>query len=108
MQKQAVMAECVRKAPSGTQDFHDISKVTLTPSMGVKPVEGRQDYAVTRPGESIPCWLSLKVYKTGSYLLPLFGTCYRLMFVSAVPHIHYKIVKQVSVLRQKGADWRAC
>jgi len=107
MEKQAVMAECVRKAPSGTQSFNDFSKVTLTPSMGVKPVEGTQDYAVTRPGESIPCWLSLKVYKTGSYLFPFFGTCYRLLFVRTVPHIHYKVVKQVSVLRQGGADWRA-
>lgn len=107
MEKQAVMAECVRKAPSGTQEFYDFSKVTLTPSMGVKPVEGSQDYAVTRSGDSIPCWLSLKVYNTGSYLLPLFGTCYRLLFVRSVPHIHYKIVKQVSVLRQGGADWRA-
>ncbi|CAE7723829.1 unnamed protein product [Symbiodinium sp. CCMP2456] len=107
MEKQAVMAECARKAPSGTQAFHDINKVTLTPSMGVKPVEGSQDYAVTRPGESTPCWLSLKVYKIGSYLLPLFGTCYRFLYVRTVPHLHYKIVKQVSVLRQGGADWRA-
>ena len=38
-----------------------VFEVTLTPSMGVKPVEGSQDYAVTRSGDSIPCWLSLKV-----------------------------------------------
>ena len=87
--------------------YETFSKVTLTPSMDVAPVEGSQIYGVTRPGESIPCWLSSTVYKTGSFLLPGFGTVYRLLFLWHVPQIDYKIVKQVSVLRQAGTDWRA-
>ena len=55
----------------------------------------------------IGTFCNTQVYKIGSYLLPLFGTCYRFLYVRAVPHLHYEIVKQVSVLRQGGADWRA-
>ncbi|CAJ1330821.1 unnamed protein product [Effrenium voratum] len=91
------MDECVRRGPSRSTEFEQFSKVTLTPNDSA--LEGSQVYA----GKSIPCWLSSRV-KAGSLALP-FGTLYRLLLCH-VPHLDYKTVKQVSMLRQAGTDWR--
>jgi len=60
-------------------------------------VEGTRVFVTRSPGAEHPAWMSTSIYTKCRHACPFLGTVYRLLFFRSMPHVQYKLVKQVFI-----------
>jgi hypothetical protein len=58
-------------------------------------VVGTRVFVTRSPGAEHPAWMSTSTYTKCRHACPFLGTVYRLLFFRSMPHVRYKLNKQV-------------
>lgn len=59
------------------------------------------------PGKKASAWMTDAFYTRCCFAFPFVGTIYRLMFFSCFLQIRHSVVKEVSISRKDGDNWKA-
>jgi hypothetical protein len=91
---------CYRRAPHNTRSHEEVSLAHAK-----FPLKNSRVFVTRSPGVKSAGWMTPSTYRKCRFALPFLGTIYRIVFLTSMANVKFRLSKEISWSEQSGAGW---